>query len=100
MVTCCSTGPVVAASEQMFAIDDREFVMHVITGAVGADWDAGDVHARDVGAIVERFIIIGNQADGNALSMSANECFSDVVVGDSENTDIDGALGVLDDLVQ
>ena len=84
-----ATCPVVAACRQNRRVEQREFVMHVRFAIVRADGDAGARERVDIRALVGTFLVVGDQADGNAPAVRLDDISCDAVIGYREYTQID-----------
>ncbi len=90
-------GPVVAAGEELLAVGEGEFVVHVGGGAVEAAFDAHAEEAVEVGAVVLGFVVVRDDADVDLAIDGIGEGGDDAVIGDGEDADVEGAVGFLDE---
>ena len=90
-------GPVVAAGEEVLAVGEGKFVVHVGFGAVEAAFDSHAEEAVEVGAVVLGFVVVGDNADVDVAVDGFGEGGDDAVIGDGEDADVEGALGLGDE---
>lgn len=97
VVAACGAGPVEAAVEEEGLVKDGEFMVHVIAGLIDSDGDSGLVEVDHIGAEVGGFVVVGDDANGEAALMGFFEDVGEAVVRDGVDADIDGLSGALED---
>ena len=85
-----ATGPVVAPTENPGPIEDREFMVHMVWGVIRFDRDPFAHQSINVRAPVLRLIVIGDNPQLQSLFVCLGNVPADAIVGDGEDTDIDG----------
>lgn len=61
-----------------------------MASSIDANVDFGSSKTLNVRTLVECFVVVRNNPDGDFSSMSVQNCGRDSVVGDRENADVDG----------
>ena len=90
-------GPVEGASHDKALIDDHELVVHVVgRRIVSANGDTILSELDDVGALSLGALIIGDDTHINAVVVAFEDSLEQVVVGESEDTNDERLLGLLD----
>ena len=84
----CGAGPVVAAGEQFFAVEQCELVMHMVRRAINPHRNAGFCQTFDVGAGVKRLFIVGDDPHRNTPEMPCENLRTDPVIRNREHADV------------
>lgn len=86
------TGPVVAAAEQEIVVGDGELVVHVGGGAIKATIDSCADEVVEVGSQIHGFVVVRDDADGNAPAQGLFKSPNYAIISDGEDADIQGLL--------
>lgn len=97
VVGACGARPVEAAVEEDGLVEDGEFVVHVIAVLIDSGGDSGLVEVGHIGAEVGGFVVVGEDADGEAVLVGFFEDAGEAVIRDGVDADIEGLSGALED---
>ena len=102
VIACRAQGPVVTPRDQTFFVTDHKLVVHVVPGNIHFDRNSLPGKLCNIGSMIKRFVIIGDDPDGKPFAVSVKDRPGNGIIADGENTDLqfpEGEVHLLNDRI-